>query len=136
MKVHERIHTGNISICYWYFFKIINLGEKPYQCNLCGQAFGGASNLYHHRQKHHPEAENEPPKRYTTSASLQQMREAREQSVSATGSVALYEEQTIQAMNSYAQLAAQAASEEQFRNFLAAKERSFERPNFWGSPQK
>ena len=64
------------------------------------------------------------------------MREAREQSVSATGPITLSDEQTRQAMNNYAQLAAQAASEEQFRNFLAAKERSFERPNLWGSPQK
>ena len=118
--------------------RIIFIGEKPYQCNLCGQAFGGASNLYHHRQKHHPEAENEPPKRYTTSASLQQMREAREQSLPAPmpEPMALYDEHTRQAMSSYAHLAAQAASEEQFRNFLAAKERSFERPSLWGSLHK
>ena len=24
-------------------------------CNVCGQTFGGASNLYHHKKKHHPE---------------------------------------------------------------------------------
>ena len=44
-------------------------GEKPYQCNICGQTFGGASNLYHHKMKHHPECEVEPPKRYSTSPS-------------------------------------------------------------------
>ena len=94
--------------------------------------------MYHHRQKHHPEAENEPPKRYTTSATLQQNRDSREPSLQPepeSHNMAVYDEHARQAMASYAQLA-QAASEEQFRNFLAAKERGIERPSFLGAHQK
>ena len=123
--------VSNIISLFLYF-----TGEKPYQCNICGQTFGGASNLYHHKVKHHPDTELEPPKRYSTSPStagdtdrVQRGRPPAAAKLKAAPALGLENNPLYASRSSYAQLA---QAEEQFKQYLAAKDGGREQA-LWGS---
>ena len=119
----------NIEIFYIVLFI---LGEKPYQCNICGQTFGGASNLYHHKVKHHPDTDLDPPKRYSTSPSTgdtDRVQRGRPPAAAKLRAVpGLETNPAMYAMSNYAQLA---HAEEQFKQYLAAKDGGREQ-SLWG----
>lgn len=57
LTVHRRSHTGNILVfltfnLFLIIFYVINLGEKPYKCELCPYACAQSSKLTRHMKTH------------------------------------------------------------------------------------